>query len=348
MMRNPRSLNDNLKEPWLIAPEDEDYIIKAMLRATGGGNFTFSTEDDSLMIGSRLVACPATMPYGSDEMLREQIFSHSEKVSGEVLREAGTMLYAVRIQSNGKSLSSTGETKGDLGFEEEGFQLIADVNGRYSISEFSKQLNQIKKKAASSLRILLDFGDLDDSLPTATVMIRDLIKHFAKNHRFTAVVCTDGYRELLQKKLKANDYVRFFSDKADAERFFDEDPIRVMIVEDDPATQAFTSSFLEKKGLQPSCVSSAEDCLAKACDTRPDLILMDIHLPGMSGVEAAKEIRRNPFLSKIPIIMLTSEASAEVVRQAHSCGINGYFLKPFNPDIFSKTLLNALSDAFID
>ncbi|MBZ0258224.1 response regulator, partial [bacterium] len=94
--------------------------------------------------------------------------------------------------------------------------------------------------------------------------------------------------------------------------------------------------------------SNAEDGIESAKQEKPDLILMDIHLPGMSGLDAIQQIRKNPNLSKTAIIILTGDASEGSVLAGKNAGINGYFLKPFHPQKFAHTIFKALEDVFED
>jgi DNA-binding NarL/FixJ family response regulator len=104
--------------------------------------------------------------------------------------------------------------------------------------------------------------------------------------------------------------------------------VRVLVVEDFAPFRQFICSTLGKRpGLQIiGEVSSGLEAVQKAEELKPDLILMDIGLPGLNGIEAARQIRKLAAESKI--IFLTQESSAEVVQEALSSGAWGYVVKP--------------------
>ncbi|MDX1433453.1 MAG: response regulator [Gammaproteobacteria bacterium] len=79
----------------------------------------------------------------------------------------------------------------------------------------------------------------------------------------------------------------------------------VLIVDDSPTVVEHVSRLLSKNGFKTSSASSAEQGIARARETRPDLILMDVVFPGMSGFQATRRINRDPITSRIPVIILS-------------------------------------------
>jgi two-component system, cell cycle response regulator DivK len=71
--------------------------------------------------------------------------------------------------------------------------------------------------------------------------------------------------------------------------------------------------------------------LASAASERPDLILMDIQLPGLNGYEVTRRLKADPVLRKIPIIAITSYALSGDEGKAHAAGCEGYVAKPYSP-----------------
>ncbi len=341
------SIKDRINEPWLIAPDDENYVISAELKSTAGMNMTFETEDH-LILGSLFHACPNDLQSAPPDQLREQIAEHPAFIRGEVLREDGSQVYKIRVVDNRAVKLSASLSESKHHFDEDGFRLIVEAHGSMNMAQFIKLVNQIKQRAVSALRILLDFSHLHDIPPTAPALMRDLLKHFVRNHRITAMVGCEKHCEHMASQLKPSPYVKLFVSRDEAEQFFQDDPIRILIVEDDPATQTFISAFIEERGLKPTCVSSAEEGIESAKAEQPDLILMDIHLPGMNGLDAIHAIRSDHSLHQTAIIVITGDASEGTVLAGRNAGINGYFLKPFNPEKFTQTIFKALEDAFED
>ncbi|WP_298719392.1 GAF domain-containing protein [uncultured Oceanisphaera sp.] len=105
----------------------------------------------------------------------------------------------------------------------------------------------------------------------------------------------------------------------------------VLYVEDNPANQRLMAEvFEERPGMQLECVHSAELAFEIACSNPPDLILMDISLPGMSGIEAAGLFGRHPLTRTIPIVALSANAMPEDIKRASKAGFRDYLTKPID------------------
>jgi DNA-binding NarL/FixJ family response regulator len=103
--------------------------------------------------------------------------------------------------------------------------------------------------------------------------------------------------------------------------------LRVLIVDDFEGFRRFVRSVLQRKpGCQITEASDGMEAVQKALDSQPNLILLDIGLPGLNGIEAAKRIRELAPLAKI--VFLTQEHSPEIVREALILGASGYVHKP--------------------
>lgn len=109
---------------------------------------------------------------------------------------------------------------------------------------------------------------------------------------------------------------------------------RILIIEDNEQNLYLLSFLLEQNGYQ---VLQAKDGLAGielATQTLPDMILLDIQLPGMDGYEVAQILRSNESLVHVPIIAVTSYAMVGDRERGLAAGCNGYIEKPINPDTF--------------
>lgn len=107
---------------------------------------------------------------------------------------------------------------------------------------------------------------------------------------------------------------------------------RVLIVEDDPAYQKLVCKMLESCGIAPVLAGSAEDALAQLVKEPVHLILLDVRLPGTSGLELAKQIREGERHSpRHALIMgITAEPDADIRKQCLDAGMDGFMAKPFN------------------
>ena len=117
--------------------------------------------------------------------------------------------------------------------------------------------------------------------------------------------------------------------------------VRILLVEDNPVNQKVTLKLLEKMGYHVDAVDNGKEALT-ALETLPyTLVLMDVQMPEMDGLEATRQVRRaaravrNP---KIPIIALTAHATKEHRKQCLDAGMNDYLAKPVQPDELAKAI----------
>jgi two-component system cell cycle response regulator DivK len=103
---------------------------------------------------------------------------------------------------------------------------------------------------------------------------------------------------------------------------------KVLIVEDNPANMALAIFLLQSAGHTVLSATDAEGGLMLARDEQPDLILMDIQLPGMDGLEAAALLKRDPATRVIPVIALTALAMKGDEERIRAAGCDGYIAKP--------------------
>lgn len=109
---------------------------------------------------------------------------------------------------------------------------------------------------------------------------------------------------------------------------------RILIIEDNESNIYLISFILKQRGYDIVEARSGEEGIALACNTRPDLIIMDIQLPGLDGLATTKRIRESEGDGKVPIIALTSFAMMGDREKALAAGCTGYIEKPINPDTF--------------
>jgi len=103
---------------------------------------------------------------------------------------------------------------------------------------------------------------------------------------------------------------------------------RILIIEDNPANMKLASLLLRNAGHQALCAVDAESGLTLARVEQPDLILMDIQLPGMDGLAATALLKADPATSGIPIIALTAMAMKEDQEKTRAAGCDAYIAKP--------------------
>ena len=108
----------------------------------------------------------------------------------------------------------------------------------------------------------------------------------------------------------------------------------VLVVEDNPANMTLAVFLLQSVGHVVLSAVNAEAGLTLARDRKPDLILMDIQLPGMDGLEAAALLKADPATSMIPVIALTALAMKGDEERILAAGCNGYIAKPIRYQVF--------------
>ena len=106
---------------------------------------------------------------------------------------------------------------------------------------------------------------------------------------------------------------------------------RILVIEDQEDNRKIVRDLLTASGYELVEATTGEEGLDRAESERPDLILMDIQLPGIDGYEVTRRIKANPGLRHIPIIVVTSYALSGDDKKAFAAGCDGYVTKPFSP-----------------
>ena len=107
---------------------------------------------------------------------------------------------------------------------------------------------------------------------------------------------------------------------------------RILLVEDDPDIQTVTSLALGTfGGFDVHICGSAHDAVQAAAGFRPDLILLDVMMPGMDGIEALSALRRDPDVGQVPVVFLTARVQPQEVERYRSLGSLAVIAKPFEP-----------------
>ena len=105
----------------------------------------------------------------------------------------------------------------------------------------------------------------------------------------------------------------------------------ILVVEDEDAIRGMLMMVLEQAGFVPIAAADAEEAQKALDDTLPDLILLDWMLPGISGVEWARRLKKEPVYRELPIILLTARGEEEDKVKGLEIGADDYMTKPFSP-----------------
>ena len=118
---------------------------------------------------------------------------------------------------------------------------------------------------------------------------------------------------------------------------------RILVVEDNEINMYLIRFILTKNGYEVLEAESGEKGVELAIKEKPDLIIMDIQLPGIDGHETTKRIRASEAEGAVPIVALTSYAMAGDRDKSLSAGCTGYIEKPINPETFMAEIEKYLS-----
>ena len=104
-----------------------------------------------------------------------------------------------------------------------------------------------------------------------------------------------------------------------------------LIVDDSASMRQMISSILQSAGHTVLAAENGKDAIEKLGDTRMDIVITDLNMPEMDGIEFIKKLRSTDAHKFIPIIMLTTEAQAEKKQEGKKAGASGWIVKPFSP-----------------
>jgi two-component system cell cycle response regulator DivK len=112
----------------------------------------------------------------------------------------------------------------------------------------------------------------------------------------------------------------------------------ILIVEDNEKNMKLVRDVLQAKGHATIEAGTGEDGIRLATERKPDLILMDIQLPGINGIEALRVLRANPATATIPAVAVTASVMQQDRKQITEAGFDGYLGKPLNLKEFLDTV----------
>jgi CheY-like chemotaxis protein len=115
-------------------------------------------------------------------------------------------------------------------------------------------------------------------------------------------------------------------------------PPCVLVVEDNPVNLELVTALLEEAGCRILTAETAAAGLQLVATERPDLILMDVQLPGMTGYEATQRLKADPATAAIPVIAITAQAMRGEEATARAAGCDAYLTKPLETHAFRELL----------
>ncbi len=122
---------------------------------------------------------------------------------------------------------------------------------------------------------------------------------------------------------------------------------RVLVVEDDPVNRELITHFLEQEGCEVLEAETGEAGLERAAAEQPDLILMDLHLPDLTGYEVTRRLKADPATRATPVVALTAFALRGDEARGREAGCDGYLTKPVDLQLLRGTLRRFLAPGFL-
>ncbi len=117
--------------------------------------------------------------------------------------------------------------------------------------------------------------------------------------------------------------------------------IHLLVVDDEIEVCDFLTNYFSDKGYTVSSATSGEEALHRSRATHPDLVLLDVRMPGISGLEVLHRLRKEENPSKV--VMITAIEDPQVIEEAKRLGAEDYIVKPFDLDYLDKVVLRKIT-----
>ena len=112
----------------------------------------------------------------------------------------------------------------------------------------------------------------------------------------------------------------------------------MLLVDDDPVIVRLLEVNFRLEGFEVDTATSGIEAVEKARADRPDLVLLDVMMPGVDGWEACRRLREAPGLADVPVVFLSARAQEDDVARGYALGVVGYVTKPFDPQELIETV----------
>jgi two-component system alkaline phosphatase synthesis response regulator PhoP len=123
---------------------------------------------------------------------------------------------------------------------------------------------------------------------------------------------------------------------------------KILVVEDDEDILELIRYNLEKEGYSVSTVTTGEAALATGRKEMPEMVILDLMLPGIDGLEVCRRLRSEPDKGRVPIIMVTAKGEESDIVTGLELGADDYVVKPFSPKVLLARIRNVLRRAGLD
>ncbi len=120
---------------------------------------------------------------------------------------------------------------------------------------------------------------------------------------------------------------------------------RILIVDDDPVIVRLLQINFRLEGYEVDTASRGEEALGKVREHRPDVVVLDVMMPGLDGWEVCRRLKENPEVRHVPVIFLSARAQDEDRQRGYALGVDEYVTKPFDPAHLVEIVQRALARA---
>ena len=118
---------------------------------------------------------------------------------------------------------------------------------------------------------------------------------------------------------------------------------KILIAEDEPDIRELVAFMLRFAGYEVMAASNGEEAVQAAARELPDLVLLDVRMPRMTGYDACRIMKANPDLHDVPIVFLSAKGQEAEIQSGLEAGAEEYLLKPFSPDELTNRVRTILS-----
>jgi len=122
--------------------------------------------------------------------------------------------------------------------------------------------------------------------------------------------------------------------------------MRILIVDDDSTTRKILGMYVRQKGFDVVTAENGLDALEKLATEKINLIMTDLNMPNMDGIELIKNLKASPDYADIPVMMISTEADDEEKKMAQDAGATAYLVKPVTGDVVTDNVKDILKQFF--
>lgn len=219
-----------------------------------------------------------------------------------------------------------------------------DARAVYHLSDLDKEMRSSGRQPGAIV--------MDVAFPGATTGGIDLINKFREDQILKAPVIfisgNDSFATRLEIVRAGGDafFVKPFEMNLLIEKLEslvgikDPDPLRILILDDDPLITEVICIILEESGLRACATNDPREVVERVLDFNPDLVILDMYMPEINGMEIAQVLRQHDSCADMPLLFLSSESDPKIMAQALNIGVDDFLIKPVDRDYLVSAVAN--------